>query len=603
MKHIFTILVCLTMLGVNAQNNITRYLDFGEYPVGYRVIHTYDQGRSYFPKYDYYGKRTEYPTGRPMQISVWYPARSEEESVAMPYKGYIAYSSSQINFKGDNPEDRNSAIQSFVNSFHGSTREDIKSLLENPTHARLNAEELDTDFPLVLYAPPMNTSATDNSIICEYLASKGYIILSVMAKGAYTELQQRNMNEVQVQAEDLAFLLSYAKRKYTGDMVGVFGFSLGGLANIIFALKNKAIDATICLDGSVMSPGWLDDFRSTDLYTPRSFTSNLLFIGKNLKSPEQNPAEFLEQVKYADKALIRYDIEDHNYFSGLTLLAETIGNEDLTDNQKETNYRFYAEITNYVGRFFDQYLKGTDSFKAFPETSYEYSFSFEKGHRKPLDPVSISQLIVDKGFPYVDTIIKQTLDYDRHYLKAMDWRSLLETAYSLKNMGRTDEAIETLLLADRVFPDWYVTHHTLGTLYLEKNNTLLAEKHFRIALEDHPKDEVSLKALRQMKIETPDYRKSQINDLTPYLGKYIVDDTRFRRIYIQKGDLYIESNYWDEPVKLWPYRTDLFLVESENPKYNMQLLFQFNEHNEVVSLCTRGLNSGRINDPNKKVSP
>ncbi|WP_299366674.1 dienelactone hydrolase family protein [Winogradskyella sp.] len=605
MKYIFSLALSLiSLINIYAQNKITKHLEFGKYHIGYKVIHIYDHSRSYFSKYDYYGNRTEYPIGRPIQISIWYPSQKSKKSYSVLYQDYLGHTSSEIDFEKNTEKDRKTTIDTFINSIDGkSKQEQLKELLSSKTHAHFNGQELNIEFPIILYAPPMNTSAIDNSIICEFLASKGYVVLSTMSKGEYTQLHQRTIRSVNVQAEDLGFLLDYAQNNYATDKVGVFGFSLGGLANIIFASKNKSVDATVSLDGSIMSKGWLNDFKNSELYAPKAFTSNLLFIGKNLKAPNQNPSTFLDSVKYADKALIRYDIEEHSYFSGLYLLYGMINNTKLANTEKEMNYRFYAEMTEYIGYFFDEYLKGIENFKEYEHKSYDFSFSFEKGNRVPLNPNTVGQLIVDKGFSYVNTIIDSTLIYEKDYLSSFDWRSLVQTAKNLKSSYRIDESIQTLLLADKVFPSWYVIHNHLGKLYLEKKDIALAENHFRIALEDNPKDVKSLEALKQLKKSTPDYHVSKIEDIKPYLGKYIVDEERYREIYLKNGNVYLKSNYWDEPLVLWPYRTDLFLVESDNPGSNMQVLFQFNEKGAVVSMSIRGLNSGRINVPDQKEKP
>ncbi|MBP93826.1 MAG: hypothetical protein CMC55_06895 [Flavobacteriaceae bacterium] len=599
--HFSIITLLLFILGVHSQINITNHIAFGKHQVGYKVFHTYDNSRSFFQKYDYYGNRTEYPIGRPMQVSIWYPSKLGNKFNNLLYKDYIGFTSSEINFEKTSIEDKDTSINALVNSLNNKAKQDqLKKILNSNTHALLDVDEITGDFPIILYAPPMNTSAIDNSIMCEYLASKGYVVLSVMAKGEFSQLQQRNLNAVEVQAEDLAFLLQYAKRKYPSDKIGVFGFSLGGLSNIVFASKNKAVDATISLDGSIMSQGWLNDFTKSELYNPERFTSNLLFIGKNLKSPDQNPATFLENVKYADKALIRYDIENHNYFSGLFLLYEMVNNDTLSEDEKETHYKFYAEMTNYIGLFFDHYLKDKNSFKEYEPISHDFSFQFKKGKRAPLDPNSIGQLIIEKGADYVETIIDSTLTYEEDYLNTVDWRSLFQTASTLRNNNQVNEAIKTLLLADRVMPDFYTIHRELGNLYLEKNNSNLAAKHYQKALADNPRDVESSNALKQLKIKIPDYHDTRIEDLQPYLGKYIVDSERYREVYLEDGKLYLESNYWVEPIILWPYKANVFLVESDNPRDNMQILFQFNTDEEVVSMSIRGLNSGRVNAPNIK---
>jgi len=584
-----------------SQSVITKYLEFGSHTVGYEVIHTYDNSRSFFPKYDYYGNRTHNPIGRPMQISLWFPAKKNSSSQKIKYKDYIGYSSSQIDFSKKSSHARAEAIGEFYNNIDSSKYHEIEKLLNNDTNAYLNADELADDFPIILYAPPMNTSSTDNSIICEYLVSKGFIVLSVMAKGEYSLLQNRSIRDVHAQAEDLAYLLDFAKKRYSTDKIGTLGFSLGGLSNIIFASKNRDVDATVSLDGSIMSQGWLDLIKGSEFYNPDEFTSNLLLIGKNLKAPDQNPAAFYDSLRYSDKALIRYDHSEHGYFSGINLLYQMTVNEKFPELEKEQNYVFYAEMTQYIGDFFDKYLKNFGSFDEYQEKKFNHSFNYKRGQRKPIEQGYIGQLIIEKGYDYTQKVIEDIQKYENNYLESLDWRVLLNTSIALQNKGRSNEAINTLLLSNKAFPKWYITNYELGKIYLSNGDKQEASKYFKYALKDNPRHYDSIDALKQLNEEVMDYHNEKVDNLTPYLGTYIVDENRYREIYIKDGSLYLASNYWDEPVELWPYSSNLFLVENDNPRYNMQILFNQDEDNNIVSLAIRGLNSGRINPSNIKV--
>ena len=79
-----------------------------------------------------------------------------------------------------------------------------------------------------------------------------------------------------------------------------------------------------------------------------------------------------------------------------------------------------------------------------------------------------------------------------------------------------------------------------------------------------------------------------------------VDEKRYREIYIKNNDVFILSNYWDRPLKVWPYSETLFLIEENDTRSNLQLIFQFDNNGKVVSLKTRGLNSGRLGEANIK---
>jgi tetratricopeptide (TPR) repeat protein len=239
-------------------------------------------------------------------------------------------------------------------------------------------------------------------------------------------------------------------------------------------------------------------------------------------------------------------------------------------------------------------------FKEYTTKKFNHEFTSEAGLRKPVEPKILGQLIINHGYDYVQNILSDILEYDENYLAGLDWRELHATSQALQDKGRINDAIHTLLLSNKAFPGWYITNYELGRLYLKIGELDKSIISFKQALMDNPRHKESLAALKQLGITTPDYHDQKIDNLGKYFGVYVVDDERFREIYLENGELYLASNYWDKPVKLWPYTHDLFLVESDDPINNIQVLFNFDEVGEVNSLSIRGLNSGRINAPNFK---
>ena len=69
----FLFLLITSIKPVYCQTLIKNNLDFGVYKVGFLIFHEYDERRSYFPKYDYFGKNTKFNINRPMQVAIWYP--------------------------------------------------------------------------------------------------------------------------------------------------------------------------------------------------------------------------------------------------------------------------------------------------------------------------------------------------------------------------------------------------------------------------------------------------------------------------------------------------------------------------------------------------
>lgn len=585
------------------QKAISQHLNFGPFEVGFSIDHVYDLSRSYFPKYDYYGSPTNKPNGRPMQIAMWYPTNDTEKLKMMTYGDYIRLSASEIDFGKNNKSDQDALLESFSQQLGGSINTKVEALLNENIEVYLNAERAIGKFPIVLYAPPLNTSTYDNSLLCEYLASHGYLVLSIAAKGEYSGIQENSIRSLITQSDDLGFLLGYARSKNSHLSVATIGFSRGGLSNLLFSNKNKDIDATVSLDGSVFSEGWLNEVSDSEYYSPQDHTSDLLMITKNLQAERRNPATFFNQVKSADKTLIRYDHESHAYFSSFRLLIDAISNSDSNTADIDAFFRFNAEVITYVGEFLDYSLKKKGLFSEHTEKSIPHSFTRIAKNVKPFDPANIEFWVIERGMDYVNTVVSDILSYKPDYLAEFDWRTLLQVSRRLSSKQKTEEARKVLIFADRVFPGWYQINYELGSLYEQLGQQEKARERYSIAINDNPRHAKTIERLKLLDAYIYDYKETRLTDteLKKYIGEYTIDENSFRKILVRNNRLFLYSNTWEDEIELWPYKEDIFLVESEG-QFNLQILFQFDSEGNVISMRTRGLNSGRIGDPNFKVN-
>ena len=76
----------------------------GSYEVGYRVLHEYDSTRTFKPKFDYFGRRTEGSIARPIQISVWYPAAPAPGLSRMKLEDYYFTTATELDFASPSTE-------------------------------------------------------------------------------------------------------------------------------------------------------------------------------------------------------------------------------------------------------------------------------------------------------------------------------------------------------------------------------------------------------------------------------------------------------------------------------------------------------------------
>ncbi len=140
----------------------------GQYAVGLRVLTVYDQSRA-----DTHGR------GRPIQITMWYPAKPLHESQRVLFADYFLFSAnpdapmSQETSRADSlRSDLCSAISGQPTGIENSL---LVQILASPMLAIKDAQATKGNFPLVFWSARHGTIAAQ-SILCEYLASHGYAV-------------------------------------------------------------------------------------------------------------------------------------------------------------------------------------------------------------------------------------------------------------------------------------------------------------------------------------------------------------------------------------------------------------------------------------------
>ena len=164
-------------------------LEQGPYSVGFKTKFLYDISRSAIPYSDWDGKL--YPSseteGRQMQINIWYPAKVTKKSKRLHFDHYVNLLGQQTDFGNLDENKKDFASQQIIkkiNALGGNgafTVASLDSLKKLKTHAFLEAEVVEEKFPLVVF--PNGCSPAFQSIMCEYLASSGFIVAAVALKG------------------------------------------------------------------------------------------------------------------------------------------------------------------------------------------------------------------------------------------------------------------------------------------------------------------------------------------------------------------------------------------------------------------------------------
>ncbi len=325
-------------------------LEDGTYKVGFRTIETYDSTRTYKPD--------EGLRYRPLLIHLWYPTSSTSKDY-MKYKEYIMLETQRETFSNNNSEDYcNQMMRGYIDygkKLMGSLDVTVNEVLSSSTASLSSAEPTMGKFPLIIYAPSFGKSSIQNNIGCEYLASHGYIVASVASAGENSQTMTTDEIGVMAQVEDIEFLINFLKTTNNIDptKIGTFGYSWGGVSNIIHQMRNDYVKAVASWDGSIEYHGYeiaknMKDFNSDKLDVPYIFFSN--------KNEGYTEFPFYKSVSNSKKYLYRLKKLEHPEFT-----SYWTNFSNAKPNASSYDLESYKNVCEYTLVFFDTYLKDKKS--------------------------------------------------------------------------------------------------------------------------------------------------------------------------------------------------------------------------------------------------
>lgn len=204
-------------------------------------------------------------------IHVWYPAASEGERLSL--RAYL--------------DDGAARLTSFL-SGAGIAAGTIDSLLNASLHASRNARTLDRDLPLVLVAQGNAQDVMEQVVLCEYLASIGFVVAATPSPMVRTPMQQEEQVGpfAEQQADDLARAIGQvaAVVRVDSQRVGVIGHSFGARAALLLAMRETAppLRAIVSLDGGIGTSVASDAFRQAPSFRTEATVPPLLHFFEEL---------------------------------------------------------------------------------------------------------------------------------------------------------------------------------------------------------------------------------------------------------------------------------------------------------------------------------
>lgn len=360
-KKLLGLLLCVSVCMIQAQGQTTRLSwpgpPTGAYAVGFQHAFVIDSTRSFF-RSDPLSSSNEM---RPIRIYIWYPAEQASSTDPMRFENYIVHPA---------PEgleayhelllrhDRHSAAGQFLPGADTL----VNKLLHSETLAVLDAPAAEGSFPLIVHSTGINGWQAEGSILYEYLASHGYVVVNVPQVGPY--IDQPNVpystTGVSLQGKDLAVAMDYVLNEpfVDKDRIAAMGHSFGGLVALWLASHNPAVDAVVSLDGSNVIPRGIEisdelDWSLDEIRIP-------IFSLYTLASGDRD-LRLMREIRQADRYFVTYPNASHFDFQNwpLHVLRWNISDTRAANKRPhEDGASMYRASMLLARHFLDATLKG-----------------------------------------------------------------------------------------------------------------------------------------------------------------------------------------------------------------------------------------------------
>jgi dienelactone hydrolase len=472
----------------------------GNYAVGLRVVQQYDYSRGLAPQVDAFGKTGKVEPARPIQTLVWYPAK-RSSAAPMQVADYGPAGAAAVDFS--------------VSAAQG--QQQRAALLAGPKKAQYGASTLavrdaapaEGRFPVVIYAPSFAASAYENLDLCEYLASHGYLVIASPSMGARSATMTDDVEGVEAQAADIAFLTNYAQSLPQADMsrVAAAGFSWGGMANVFAAARSSRIKALVSLDGSIRYHPKI--WGAAGYVRPERTAVPMLFLGARMPTAEAMErddklgASYLNTMKYADVYVTTMQPMVHWNFASMSLrLAD---DKAFGDYQRADVLTAYRSGVLYVREFLDAYLKDDAGARAFLQVSpakHGIGPQLMAMEYHPASATAFAEGDFLQAFAKGDFQDAQKL-YTRMTKQSPDFKlsplNLNTLGYQLLRGGKPRGAVELFKLATTIEPRYGNAFDSEGEAWEALGDTTQAIVAYEKAVavdKDQPNAVARIKALR-----------------------------------------------------------------------------------------------------------
>ncbi len=365
----------------------------GPYSVGFRNTFIYDYARSYHLQVQEGETPPSHRMPRPLLVNIWYPASVPAEGNPMRLGEYFDMPSGFPDLEGFSKALGRFHVQEAAIYLVGDPlSEDLSYALDQaeldtyeeikatPTATFRDAEPAEGEFPLVLYHSGIYGTIEDNQILCEYLASHGYVVVG----SAHQPANGRSFgidSDLERSIKDLDRIVNSMQGQPHVDIdrVGIVGHSYGASTGFAYqAVNQSVVRGVVGLDSTIENPtvpgsdyerDWVIPFRTRIYDRVQNLTVPMLIVarkngrdGEPLFNEEYEPIEmnfsFYDKLVHAERYYMRVSGVGHNdVISQGVIESEVAVRQDPTKTYAKVVRETFDVICLYALQFFNACLK------------------------------------------------------------------------------------------------------------------------------------------------------------------------------------------------------------------------------------------------------
>ncbi len=468
-------------------------LEPGKHAIGFKTVEEFDYSRIFRPKHDYLGNPVEGERHRPVQACIWYPAIADSNAIRMTYAEY-AFPYPQ----DDRFFNLLSALQDREMQYLFQFTRDQEAVLRissTEMGAVRDAAPAQGEFPLIIYVPDQMAGYAENAVMCEYLASHGYIILTTPSLGstsANPAMESVDLENV-IRDKEVALAMFKADDALSCSHIAVMGHGFGGLAALNLAMRNPDIEAVLTLQGIYTQAELIDFAHRSPSFASDRLTAPLMAIYTEATADQD--LTLFNQLQFSDRISVGVPLFGGPEFAHYVMFS---GNDPGAE-QAQGVKTGHQEVCKITLAFFDANLKNHGELLPVLEKSSVYEtmeLASSSGNSLPPTQDQFVRILYDGN---IDTAFAIYEKYHEIYPDRIFFPegAVNMLGYRTLGTGRIDDAIRLFKMNTQAYPASANTWDSLSDGYLAAGETDKAAECMRKVLETLPTDTLANPQIRE----------------------------------------------------------------------------------------------------------